>query len=572
VLERHWQETHQRLGNMGMDTINWGAERFEQYFVRAEALLDFVAKHWGLTDLMELYRHLRAMDLREGVSSNHLLVDVLVEPWTEFLRRRGLTVPAEGFQMDPINSPACLLHWRVLYRLLMGMTSQVRDEVKNFYPGAPVHPAVAGSNVEVVPAAVLNALAAVGSASAPAVGGPAGQSEAGTEQSMEVETSTAPVPAQGTTSSAPETEVKTVAKVVASQGTPGGKATARPACGMLAGKSMREPNFDERGYPVGYDRVDDRVVQENYLSDAHFHLDILCHEAQLQQARLTFVQGLRGVPGTQESYGVSRNKRVQLGYSVACFMLSGAKIHIPVNYGPLVADDSRVKLCFGAHPAHVSHKMSLHEQDKLIAAVIDHSFLSGVVAIGEIGLDYTRALQPLPRENQVRFLKAFLMKLKQGEKLARLRALPLVLHIREADCSGSLEATKRCLEILQGIPVPKEHRMYRHCFIGGPEEASLWLEAFPNTVFGFSPKSCSESGAHPQNAKAFLNLGLNRILVETDSPKLFLRGCRRRTTPWSTYELFWWIASLYGVSLRKVLETVAGTFESFFRLPPPSRR
>lgn len=111
------------------------------------------------------------------------------------------------------------------------------------------------------------------------------------------------------------------------------------------------------------------------------------------------------------------------------------------------------------------------------------SFLVGAVAVGEIGLDRTRANLPL----QALFFRCQVA-------LARERGLPVVLHV--VRCHG------KALEILRADGVSGG---MLHGFRGPAEVLPAWLE------LGFSISLGEHSPPFPQ-------LPEDRLLLETDGP------------------------------------------------------
>ena len=121
----------------------------------------------------------------------------------------------------------------------------------------------------------------------------------------------------------------------------------------------------------------------------------------------------------------------------------------------------------------------------LVAAM--HKEKEQVVAIWEVGLHYTGAKTPVLKENQEPFLKEFLTAVRSDEDL---NDLTLVLHVKDMS-SDKQDANARCLSILKEVGYPVSHKIYRHSFLGTHKEADAWIEAFPNVVFGASPKALS---------------------------------------------------------------------------------
>jgi TatD DNase family protein len=154
----------------------------------------------------------------------------------------------------------------------------------------------------------------------------------------------------------------------------------------------------------------------------------------------------------------------------------------------------------------------------------------GVVAIGEIGLDYHYDLSP--RTLQKDCFDAQL-------QLAVETGLPVILHCREAwsDCLEMLERYR-------GAGV----RGVAHCFGGGPEEAVKLLN------LGFMI-SFAGNLTFP-NAEALRDvareLPLDRLMIETDCPWLAPQKWRgRRNEPSYVVAVARQIAELHGIACEE---------------------
>ena len=123
----------------------------------------------------------------------------------------------------------------------------------------------------------------------------------------------------------------------------------------------------------------------------------------------------------------------------------------------------------------------------------------GVVAIGELGLDYH-----IPRKEQHRLYQMhwFIYQLK----LARTLELPLILHIREADRDG-IRILKHFGRGLPGVV---------HCFSGGPDAAQEYLNL--GLHLGIGGAILQDRARTAAIREAVKNAPLERILLETDSP------------------------------------------------------
>lgn len=153
--------------------------------------------------------------------------------------------------------------------------------------------------------------------------------------------------------------------------------------------------------------------------------------------------------------------------------------------------------------------------------------MPGVVAVGEIGLDYH--YDHSPRDVQRRVFRAF-MHVAADEKL------PAVIHCREAfaDC---LAIVRECL--IPGQPFEV------HSFTGTPEEARLWLDL--GGYLGFNGMVTFKKADNIRAALAVVPL--DRLLLETDSPYLAPVPHRgQRNEPAYLVEVVKAVAHLRGLS------------------------
>ena len=138
---------------------------------------------------------------------------------------------------------------------------------------------------------------------------------------------------------------------------------------------------------------------------------------------------------------------------------------------------------FCVHPVHASEINTPTKRVKAVDMCVYHLILPGTVAAGEFGLDHHRMQSPEGRSNSKEFLVLMVKKLVSD---ARLKNLPLVLHIREARKTNE-EATSQCIGALKMASCPWQCKMYLHCFCNTVSVANFWINAFPHVKFGVSP-------------------------------------------------------------------------------------
>jgi TatD DNase family protein len=179
----------------------------------------------------------------------------------------------------------------------------------------------------------------------------------------------------------------------------------------------------------------------------------------------------------------------------------GAGIERMITIGTSIADDEAViALCrtvpnvrcsIGIHPNY-THEADLADLPRLREIQSD----PGVVALGEMGLDYFHSYAP--RARQLQFFESQM-------QLARELNRPVVIHSREA--------TDDTLAVMRDFPGV---RAVFHCFTGSPNEARKILDA--GYFLGFTGAITFKKNDLLREAVALTPL--DRMLVETDAPYL----------------------------------------------------
>jgi TatD DNase family protein len=226
----------------------------------------------------------------------------------------------------------------------------------------------------------------------------------------------------------------------------------------------------------------------------------------------------------------------EAGLGGIVLMASAGAAEVFREVADLVETSTRLWMVAGVHPHDAQHVDDLWGP---LLAVVDEG---RCVAIGETGLDHF--YDHSPRREQVRSFEKHIA-------LALERALPLVLHVRDAheDALGILDA------------VAPAWRGVVHCFTGGPAEAEDWLSrGFHLSI----PGVVTFPNCGPL-ADAVRRIPPDRLLVETDSPYLTPTPWRgRRNEParvvWTAQE----IASLRQETYEDLVErTITNTRQVF---------
>lgn len=133
---------------------------------------------------------------------------------------------------------------------------------------------------------------------------------------------------------------------------------------------------------------------------------------------------------------------------------------------------------------------------------------SGVIAIGETGLDYHRAEKKAERRLQK---KMFIYQIK----LAHRHRLPLILHIRNSNTPGDTSAYENAYKILKRYS-RYLHGGVAHCFSEDRVTADKFISLGFKIGIGGMLIGSGEASARLEDAVA--GIPITSILVETDAP------------------------------------------------------
>ncbi|XP_052794880.1 putative deoxyribonuclease TATDN2 [Mya arenaria] len=220
--------------------------------------------------------------------------------------------------------------------------------------------------------------------------------------------------------------------------------------------------------------------------DSHFHADCTAERAKM---------GIDDLQALVDSAPCIPSLKVKVTGGVAVFC--------DVNSYPTQLDVDRLRqqgvvVAVGIPPKHAA-KLTEKDWSAFEAALA----LSGVSALGEVGLDYTS--QPSTWGIQHSVLRRALEYLRPDHVL--------VLHNRP-DKRNSGDDMLQLLFQLKGC-IPTEQRIHLHCFSGSQYAVDQWSRHFPNTHFGYTTSFLSYGESAIQ---ALRNMDESRYLLETDSP------------------------------------------------------
>lgn len=158
----------------------------------------------------------------------------------------------------------------------------------------------------------------------------------------------------------------------------------------------------------------------------------------------------------------------------------------------IILSNDDVWAAVGCHP----HQAHLY--DDVVENYIKQKSSNGkVVAIGELGLDYSSNNKVDPSTQIICLEKQLRLAVKIGK--------PLVLHCRDAEDD--------CFDVFKKF-VPHDHPIHWHCYSYGSKVAQSWSNYFTRLYFGVT------IGVFwAKRKQEFLKKAdLKRLLIETDAP------------------------------------------------------
>lgn len=249
------------------------------------------------------------------------------------------------------------------------------------------------------------------------------------------------------------------------------------------------------------------------------------------------VHFLKEFPDFQEVLKRAREAGVLKQVMIGCNMRDSA------DAAAFVKGKDGLSWTVGIHPHDSNQGESGNYQiiRNMIEGVEEFESWTRPVAVGEIGLDYFRNLQPVEVQK-----KTFAMQLQ----IAREFDLPVVVHIRDA-----YEDAFRVLE------VEGNKKVLLHCFSGGLVEADLaWSRGY---ITSFSGVVTYAKNMELQEVAR--RAPEDKFVVETDCPFLAPQKYRgQRNEPAFVAETARFIAELRGVSPESIAELTTANAERYF--------
>ena len=374
----------------------------------------------------------------------------------------------DKFEIFPqVNSPACLVYWRIFVYLLGQLPDSTREEFFQTY-----HQGQSPSCTTLHPRQPENICIVIDRAQ---------QGSPGVNTIERVQITQAPSATSFQTTrqqSPPRSELRVPEHAELVQ------ATSRP---KRQSPPRNQPLVPQQGPPAAF--------------DSHFHLDRTARElwGVNEVSTVTLNDILR------EPLAPAPNNPVTLIGGVIVFCDPGTTLSIPLM-------DGRWKVAVGLHPKSFNHDDAYLDQ---VRTLVQSNPL--VAALGEIGLD--RTVPDYLWDEQERTFQR-LLTFCHPDKV-------LVLHLRGYSEVHSSDVLNTGLQYVRKA-CSRDQKIHLHCFTGRRVDVENWLEDFPNCHFGFTAKVSSFNDPQLEGLRSVPN---DRILLETDSPYMPVSRHHRTNTP-----------------------------------------
>lgn len=217
-----------------------------------------------------------------------------------------------------------------------------------------------------------------------------------------------------------------------------------------------------------------------------------------------------------------------------------------VDFAAGQTKDPEVWALVGIHP-HEALSAGAGIPDELEELALNRR----VVAVGEIGLDYF--YDHSPHEVQ---RKVFCDQIELAKKIKK----PIVIHVRDSKGSADEDANGETIKILRETGADEIGGVI-HCFSGNLQNAEDALKLGFYISFA-GPVTYPKNTALRETA---MQIPLDRILCETDSPYLAPQGFRGKTNePCHVRQVYELIAMLKAISVEEFAEVVRKNGDRIF--------
>ncbi|GAB1609624.1 putative deoxyribonuclease TATDN2 [Argonauta hians] len=289
--------------------------------------------------------------------------------------------------------------------------------------------------------------------------------------------------------------------------------------------------------PYRHEEINGKIWQESFLSrcsaadykfiDTHCHLDRIFDDVKNKSDKM-----FTNFQEFKEANELTFPKEFAGCVTVFCdpwkFDPKGSLLHSFDN-------TDNVWIAMGCHPK----KVKQFTEDRRHQLKESLTQIKSIVAVGEIGLDYSGTFHQQMEEQQEA--------LRHQIKLAIELRKPIIIHCRDAE--------EDCLRILQE-DCPQNWPIHLHCYTNYYKFAQKWLNNFPNLYIGLTPKVTYKSSTALHDTA--LKIPLDRLLLETDAPyfipSMVPHNGMLTSHPAMAFSVAETVAKLKNISVQQVLE------------------
>ena len=198
-------------------------------------------------------------------------------------------------------------------------------------------------------------------------------------------------------------------------------------------------------------------------------------------------------------------RSVWLDFSVASFCLPDS--WPKGNAREELQSDRQIKLAIGWSPTVMDVP-----DDNMLRNFAEQLRMPGVVAAGELGLNYSADITAEERQIQLEILKLLLPVVYRS-------CLPVIITCKQAKIEGSpsFNAMEDCINTMREI-LPGYYSIYLTGFNGDLGAYKAWTSDFHNVKFGISPVILDKDRMNEQLVDVIEKMPENQILLETKAP------------------------------------------------------
>jgi len=256
-----------------------------------------------------------------------------------------------------------------------------------------------------------------------------------------------------------------------------------------------------------------------------------------------------------DRFDKDRDQVLKRAWEAGLVWILNPGIDLPTNQAALSLAHLYPKQISAAVGIHPNHGQTWHTET--LSTLREQAQNKGVVAIGEIGLDYYREHTPFDQQRKI---------LAAQLSLAEELTLPVILHNREAEQDLLAMLKDWYLGLCQSNHPLADHPGVFHSFSSDHQTAQAALEM--NFMIGVSgPVTFTKASEH----KAIISsLPLESLLLETDAPYLTPHPQRgKRNEPAYIPLIAEEIARLHHTIPKDIAEITYANARRLFKMPQP---